>query len=308
MTDGDLISQANREELLRLVGRRATSDGRTATALPFLTLLRESHPTSLRHGVIEPSLCAIVQGGKRLHIGTETYDYNAPSFAMSAVEFPTSGHVTVATPRKPYLALRIALDAGEIAQVIVEAELDLGAKAAPTKPAVFVGRADAALQACFVRLVQLLDEPDHAAFLAAAAKRELIYRLLRSEHGPLIYRTVQPSSMGVRRAIEWLRRHFDERIDIEALAKASRMSVSSLRHEFKAATALAPLQYQKQLRLQEARRLMLSGELDAGSAAFRVGYESPSQFSREYRRLFGAPPIHHVRGDRDFTSEPGVIS
>jgi len=110
----------------------------------------------------------------------------------------------------------------------------------------------------------------------------------------------------VRRAIEWLRRHFDEPIDIASLAKTSRMSISSLRHEFKAATALAPLQFQKQLRLQEARRLMLSGELDAGGAAFRVGYESPSQFSREYRRLFGAPPIRHIRGDH--TIEPGVIS
>ena len=301
------FESAQHDELLRLVARHATTDGQTATVVPFLRLLRESHPTARRHGVIEPSLCAIVQGRKRMYVGAQTLNYVAPQYVMSVVEFPTSGHVMEATPRTPYLALRLALDAGEIAQVIVDAKLDLATKPAANKPAVFVGRADAGLQSCLFRLVQLLDEPDHAQFLAGDLRREIIYRLLRSEHGPEIYRTVQPSSLGVRRAVEWLRRHFDQPIDIEALAKTCRMSVSSLRHEFKAATALAPLQFQKQLRLQEARRLMLSGDVDAGSAAFRVGYESPSQFSREYRRLYGAPPIRHVRGNQNSTVEPGVM-
>lgn len=301
------FESAQHDELLRLVAKRATSDGQTETVVPFLRLLRESHPTARKHGVIEPSLCAIVQGDKRMYVGGQTYDYAAPQYVMSAVEFPTSGHVMAATSKKPYLAIRLAFDAGEIAQVIVDAKLDLATKPASTRPAIFVGRPDAGLHGCLLRLVQLLEAPDHARFLAGDVRREIVYRLLRSEHGPEIYRTVQPSSLGVRRAVEWLRRHFDEPIDIEALAKTCRMSVSSLRHEFKAATALAPLQYQKQLRLQEARRLMLSGDVDAGSAAFRVGYESPSQFSREYRRLYGAPPVRHVRGNRDSTVEPGVM-
>lgn len=297
-------------DLAQRIARRAPGDGRTATVVPFLTLLRESRPTALRHGVIEPSLCAVVQGGKRLHVGSETYDYAAPSFAMSAVEYPTSGHVIDASPRVPYLAIRIALDPGEIAQVVVDADLAMRTDDGDTRPGVFVGRADAGLTACFGRLVQLLDEPDVAPFAAACVRREIVYRLLRGPHGARIYRTILPSSDGVRRAIEWLRRNFAQPIDIEALAKSCRMSVSGLRHEFKAATALAPLEYQKQLRLQEARRLMLAGELDAGGAAFRVGYKSASQFSREYRRLFGAPPVQHVKGGRDTTTifQPGIIT
>jgi AraC-like DNA-binding protein len=313
------FASAQHDELLRLVARRATADGQTETAVPFVRLLRESRPTARRHGVIEPSLCALLQGRKRMHVGAQTFEYAAPQYVMSAVEFPTSGHVIAATPRAPYLAIRIALDAGEIAQVIADAGLDAGrhagldaglaAATAPgsQRPAVFVGDADGALQGCFLRLVQLLDDPDTAQFVAAGVRREIVYRLLRGEHGAKILRTIQPSSLGVRRAIDWLRRHFDEPIDIVALAKTCRMSVSSLRHEFKAATALAPLQFQKQLRLQEARRLLLSGDVDAGSAAYRVGYESASQFSREYRRLYGAPPIRHVRGNRESTVEPGVM-
>jgi AraC-like DNA-binding protein len=160
---------------------------------------------------------------------------------------------------------------------------------------VFVSPSDAPLRASILKLLQLADEPDDAAFLAAPVKREIIYRLLKGEHGPAIARCVKPKSMGVVKAIGWVKRHFDEPIAIDALAKASRMSVSSLRHEFKATTAMGLLQYQKQLRLQEARRLLLAGEVDASGAAFRVGYESASQFSREYRRLFGAPPVRDIQ-------------
>nr|HEX4315353.1 AraC family transcriptional regulator [Kofleriaceae bacterium] len=295
------------DELADLIARRARRDGRTETALPFLTLLRESRPTAIRRGVIEPSLCAVVQGAKRLHVGTDTYDYAAPSFAMSTVEYPTSGRVIAASPRAPYLALRLALDPGEIAQVIVDADLELAPEAGVARPGVFVGATDAELTACLARLVRLLDEPAVAAYLAIGVRREIIYRLLRGPHGATIYRTIRPSSDGVRRAVDWLRRNFDRRIDIEALARTCRMSVSSLRHDFKAATALAPLQYQKQLRLQEARRLLVAGELDAGGAAHRVGYASQSQFTRDYHRLFGAPPIQHVRAARGSTLEPGVI-
>jgi AraC-like DNA-binding protein len=245
--------------------------------------------------VLTPSLCLVVQGDKRLLVGRETYHYGAGWYVMSALEFPTSGQVTRASTTAPYLAVRLTFDVREIAEIIVDAELAPSALPGARGPAVFVGAADHRLIGCLLRLLQLLDEPEAGAFLAGAIKREIIYRLLRSERGPLIYRSVKPASLGIGRAIDWLRRHFDQPIDIAALARASRMSVSGLRHEFKAVTALAPLQFQKQLRLQEARRLLMAGEVDAGTAAFRVGYESPSQFSREYRRMFGAPPMQDIR-------------
>jgi len=292
--DEPTLDLLTRDELLRLTARHARRDGSTATAIPWLSLLRSSRTTPLTYGVIQPSLCLIVQGGKRLHVGRETHAYGAGSYVMSALEFPTSGEITAATLAAPYLALRVSLEAAEIAAVVSEAKLDLRARPANPEPAVFVAASDPRLAACFLRLVQLLDEPDHAAFLADAVKREILYRLVIGDRGLLIARTVKHTALGVGKAIDWLRRHFRESIDVDALARASRMSVSSLRHEFKATTAMGLLQFQKQLRLQEARRLLLAGEVDAGAAAFRVGYESPSQFSREYRRLFGAPPIRDV--------------
>jgi AraC-like DNA-binding protein len=289
------LERAQHHELLRLVSRRARGEGTTATGIPALSLLRSSRPSELRHGIIQPSLCLVVQGGKQIQVDRESYAYGAGSYVMSAIEYPTSGRITVATPSVPYLAIRIALDVHELADVIAHAELALARPPARRAPAVFVGAAERPLLGCMLRLVQLADEPDSAAFLAAAVIREIMFRLLRTEHGPLIYRSVKPAHLGIGRALDWLRRHFDQPLDVTALAKTSRMSVSSLRHEFKSTTALAPLQFQKQLRLHEARRLLMTGEVDAGTAAFRVGYASPSQFSREYRRLFGAPPLRDVR-------------
>jgi AraC-like DNA-binding protein len=315
VTDPDTdLAAAQRAELVRAVAKRALADGETKTPVPFASLLRYPQPSATRQGVIEPSLCVVVQGTKELQLAGQTYRYGAFSYVMSAIEFPTAGRITGATRAKPYLALRIALDPAAIAQVLVDANLEALAAAAvtstasPARPAIFVGHSDAPLVGCFLRILQLANEPAHAEFLAAAALRELIYRLLRGEHGAAIARVARPANVGIGRAIDYLRRHFDRPIDIAALAKSSRMSVSSLRHEFKATTALAPLQYQKQLRLQEARRLMLSGELDAGGAAFRVGYESPSQFSREYRRLFGTPPMRHVRGRATANLDQGITS
>jgi AraC-like DNA-binding protein len=303
-----LLERANRDEMIRIISRRAKQDGRSPTAIDFLELLRYVRPAGMTHGVFEPSFCLIVQGAKQLLVGPETFDYGALSYVTTATEFPASGRVTQATSTRPYLALRVKFTATDVASVVTDAGLDLSRGPQLPGPPVFVGRSDAGMQAGLLRLLQLLDDPAPSQFLAESARRELLYRLLRGDNGALLFRSVKPQNLGVGRAVEWLRRHFTEPIDIVALAKTSRMSVSSLRHEFKTATAMAPLQFQKQLRLQEARRLMLGGELDAGTAAFRVGYESQSQFTREYRRLFGAPPIRHVRGQRESSIEQGVMS
>jgi AraC-like DNA-binding protein len=293
-TEDSLVDRATREETLRIVRALASADGSNATSLPFLSILAATRPSPTRSGILEPSLCYVAQGGKRLEIGREIYTYGAGSYVVSAIESPTAGQITRASRSEPYLAIRIALDATEIASVILDAKLDLAPRRASERPGVFVATSDAPLRASILSLLRLTSDADDAAFLAAAAKREIIYRLLKSSHGPVIHRVVKPKSLGVVKAIAWVRRHFAEPITIDALAKTSRMSVSSLRHEFKATTAMGPLQFQKQLRLQEARRLLMAGEVDAGGAAFRVGYESPSQFSREYRRLFGAPPMRDV--------------
>jgi len=276
-------------ELVSQTKKHAQADGTAPTAIPFLWLIRASTPTPLRSGLLEPSICLVVQGEKRLLVGREAHRYGAGSYCMSALEFPTAGKVVTA----PYQAIRIVLDVREIAQIILDGEIE--AAPPPRGPAVFVAAADERMLRCIQRLLDLLDEPDAPTFLAEAARREIIYRLLKSPGAPLIVRSVKPANLGVGRAVDWLRRYFDRPMDIEALARASRMSVSALRHEFKATTALAPLQFQKHLRLQEARRLLLAGGVDAGTAAFRVGYESPSQFSREYRRMFGAPPIRDIQ-------------
>jgi AraC-like DNA-binding protein len=195
--------------------------------------------------------------------------------------------------------VRVAFEATEIAAIIVEAGLDLTSSDSMASGSVIVSTSDAPMRTSLFKLLQLAQAPAEAAFLAGAVKREIIYRLLKGEHGPAIYRCVKPKNLGVVKAIGWVKSHFAEPMAIERLAKASRMSVSSLRHEFKATMAMGLLQYQKQLRLQEARRLLLAGEVDASGAAFRVGYESASQFSREYRRLFGAPPVRDVQKMRD---------
>ena len=305
-SDGAALDRAQRDELLRLVTLRVRGDGTTTTTIPFLSLVRSARPTAMRRGLLEPSLSLVLQGERRTRFGGETRRCGAGAYVVSALEYPAAGEIVRASEARPYLAIRVVFDVHEMAEVIGDGiggvdgvrgvdGAAVVARAEPATPAVFVGVASARLVACVLRGVQLLDEPDGGVYLAGAVRREIIYRLLRTAGGPLIQRSGKPANAGIGRVLDWLRRHVDQPLDIAALARACRMSVSSLHHEFKAATALAPLQFQKQLRLQAARRLLVAGDVDAGTAARRVGYESASQFSREYRRMFGAPPRRDIR-------------
>lgn len=269
------------------------------TLIPFLSILTSEETTPLSRGILEPSLCLVVQGRKRMLIGRQSFVYGAGSFAVSALHIPTAGQIVAV----PYVAHRVAFSGKEIAEIALDARLriepdsaSLASAANPAGPAAFVAEADAAVLSCFQRLVALLADPQDAAFLAAGIKRELLYRVLRSAQGPLLYRHLSGSD--VRPALAWLRENFAAPLHVSALARVCHMSVSSLHHKFKAATTMSPLQYQKRLRLHEARRLLVSGACDAGGAALSVGYESASQFSREYRRLFGAPPGQDARQTR----------
>lgn len=286
-------------ELTQRVHRHCPHEGSHATAVPALSLIRCDAPTERVHGVHEPALCIIAQGSKDIGLGTENYHYDPLNFLVVSVALPVAGKVIHASPERPYLCLRLAIDPGEIARLIAEAGLS-GAAKHPTGRGLYVQRLDEPLLDGVLRLLRLLDEPGDVPMLAPLVVREIFYRLLRGPRGHLLHdiAMADTQSFRVTRAIEWLNRHYSEPLRIEELARTVNLSVSTLHHRFKAVTALSPLQYQKRLRLQEARRLMLSEGLDASLAAHRVGYGSPSQFSREYRRLFGAPPLRDVSGLR----------
>ena len=270
-------------------------DGIHATAVPRLSLVRTSEPTIPLHGLHNPAVCIIAQGRKEVRLGAEQYIYDPLNYLVASVTLPVTGQVIDATPERPYLSLRLDIDPAQITNLIADA----GPIEVPnpgSRRALFLDRLDLSMLDALIRLLRLLDTPRDIPMLAPLALREIFYRLLHSPQGNRLHEIAIADSQGhrVARAIEWLNNHFDQPLRIEELAREVNLSPSTLHHRFKAVTALSPLQYQKQLRLQEARRLMLCEGLEAASASYRVGYESPSQFSREYSRLFGAPPLRDL--------------
>lgn len=279
-----------RDELLRVLTRRFPVPGLYETAIAPLHVIRMDTPSALIHSVHKPALCLIVQGQKAIGLADDRYVYDPLSYLVVSVTLPVSGQVLMASPDAPYLCLRIDLEATHIAQMIADAP----PSGVPDEPVrgLYLEKVDVPLLETLLRLVRLLDAPRDIAMLAPLALRELYYRLLRGSHGHILYELALGDShtQRVARAIDWLNHHYTEPLRIEALARVAHLASSTLHHRFKAVTAMSPLQYQKQLRLQEARRLILGEGLDVTSACYRVGYESPSQFSREYSRQFGCPP------------------
>lgn len=291
--------------LAALLARHTPGDGIHETGIPRVALIRASRPTEPVHALHQPALCIVAQGRKRVMLADEFYLYGPDNCLVVSVDLPVMGHVIEATPEKPYLCLRLDLDPGQLAALMVEAgdtgarpeaRADDEAEGARLGPGLALNPVDGALLDAAVRLVRLLDTPRDIAILAPMCVREMLYRLLSGVHSArlrqiaLAERRLQPIS----RAIDWLKRHYAEPFRIDTIAREAAMSPSALHHHFKTVTAMSPLQYQKQLRLQEARRLMLAQAIDAATAGHSVGYESPSQFSREYRRLFGAPPSRDI--------------
>ncbi|SDA20233.1 AraC family transcriptional regulator [Sphingomonas sp. NFR15] len=267
--------------------------GMTVTAVPRLSLFRADRPTVPLPAVYDACLCLIAQGSKHVSLGERNLVYDPAHYLLVSVDLPLVGHVTQASPAAPYLCCKIDIDHAALADLIL-AEGGRAPKA--DLPALAVYRSDDDLIDAACRLVRLLDRPESIPALAPLIEREILYRLLTGPHGPALrYMTVADSRLNqVGRAIATIRRGFDRHLRIDDIAAAANMSPSSLHEHFKAVTRMTPLEYQKQLRLQEARRLMLSEGASAGSAGFAVGYESPSQFSREYARLFGAPPKRDI--------------
>jgi AraC-like DNA-binding protein len=280
-------------DLAAMIARHAPGDGLFSSPIERLSLVRSSRPTLPMPVLYEPVLCLVAQGRKQVSMGERTFTYLPGRFVIVSVEVPVIGHVVEASPAEPYLCFVLRLDPvliGELAMQVPAAGPDspLGLRLTEAGP-------DLVDAAC--RLLGLLADPAAIPVLAPLAEREILYRLLAGPFGGTLRQIVAGHGRvaQVARAIAWIRQHFADPFRIEALAGSVGMSASTLHEHFRAVTAMSPLQYQKQLRLQEARRLMLASGLDAATAAFRVGYESPSHFSREYRRLFGEPPARDVQ-------------
>lgn len=274
----------------RYIGARGGADG-AYEAMPGFFLMRASQPKLPKHMVYRPCVCVVAQGQKRLMLGDQFYDYGEHQALIVGLELPAFGWVTQASPERPYLGLSLELDPAIIQDVINAMDAPFG-PSLTVNPGLFVTDAGPELVASLVRLIQLFDTPKAVPVLAPSILREIIYWLLTGPHGDEFVRLAVPDGHARRiaDAIRVLRDRYQETVRMEELAEAARMSLSSFYQHFKTLTAMSPLQYQKQLRLTEARRMMLSEAATVASAAYEVGYESPSQFSREYARMFGTPP------------------
>lgn len=273
------------------------------TAIPGLALFCRTEPSEPVSGMYEPSVCLVVQGAKHVKLGEESYIYDAQHYLITSVHLPTVVQVTEASLGKPYLGLRLTFSQHEVAQLLADSHLP-PAKSQQSSRGMATGENTPELLNAFERLISLLDNEQDIPILAPVIQREIIYRLLVGDQGLRLRQIVAAGSQSqqIARAIEWLKENFTQPLRIDDLAEKASMSTSTFHHHFRSMTALSPLQYTKQLRLQEARNLMLSQRLDAATAAFQVGYESPSQFSREYSRLFGAPPLRDISSLRQMAA------
>jgi len=297
-------------ELAERIARSTPRDGVHATAYAPLSLVRLSGPTACTPVVYEPRLVIVAQGSKSATLAGQTYVYNPLNYLVVSVTLPVTGQVIEATPEEPYLCLRLDIDPDDVAALIAES----GQPQAPSPgvadeangpahgidPGLYAARVNAPLMDAVLRLMRLLDTPEDLPVLAPMTQREILYRVLTGELGHRLraLATTDTRSSRIARAVARLRQDYLEPLSIDDLARTVHMSTSSFHHQFKAVTTMSPLQFQKHLRLHEARRLMMAGGMEALSAARYVGYESPSQFSREYKRLFGAPPRSEVGRSR----------
>lgn len=303
-------------ELVGQVMRHAVADGVQATAVPGLHLVRLSAPGSPLPALYEPGLVLVVQGRKRARLGTQELVYDPLHCLVVSVTVLPVSQVEEASPQQPYLCLRLQVDAQQITQLLLDAQRAgrvLGVAPAGVAPGadaacgLQVTRTPLAVLDAALRLMRLLDSPADLPLLAPLVQREILYRVLGGELGPRLRALAAADGHAARigRAVDLLRSRFDEPLRVDDLAEVAAMSTSSFHLHFKQVTAMSPLQYQKHLRLHQARGLMLAQGLDAAAAAHRVGYESASQFSREYRRLFGAPPRAEVRQWREAVAAEG---
>lgn len=289
-----VLSQQN--ELAQYIERFCHEDGVHSTAISSLHFIRASHKSAPIHTVHQPALCIVAQGKKLVMLAQDRYQYDSAHYLVISVDLPVSGEIIQADPESPYLCLRLDFEPKQILDIVMEAD-SAANEDGDSHRGLFVSEMNTLLLDAVLRLVRLLDTPNDVPILGPLVIREIFYRVLQDEQGDSVKQIAMIGSHAQRisKVIHLIKQDFALPLRIEELALTANMSSSSLHHHFKQVTRLSPLQYQKQLRLQTARHLMFSKAADAADAGFQVGYESPSQFSREYARMFGLPPISDIK-------------
>jgi AraC-like DNA-binding protein len=286
-------------DLATRIGKAMGNGSQVATAIPGLTLYRNTVPTPPNPCTYEPSLLVIPQGQKRVDLGRKSYVFGETRFLLTSIGLPIVSRVCAASVERPYLAFFLKLDMGMVRDVLHSDEVFIPTPPTGTRGMV-LGEVTVDLLAPCCRMVQLLDTPLDVPFFSKLLRREVIYRLLQGPQGDRLrsVATLADQSYRTAKAVNWLREHYAKTLNVDDLASITGMSRSTFHHHFRSLTAMSPLQFQKQLRLHAARQKMLTEELDAASAAFEVGYEIPSQFNREYKRFFGQPPMRDIQALR----------
>jgi AraC-like DNA-binding protein len=292
------LAQA-RADVIHKVMAHIAADGVQATAIPGLSLYRRSEPTACNCVNYQPELIVFLQGEKRIQVGGMTHICHGGTFLLTSIDLPVTSQVTRASKSEPILGMILKLEMALVREILSQedfaaADFSRGARG------MTVGATTAEMLDVCSRMLGLLDRPDEIAFLGGLLHRELLYRLLRGPQGRHLraIATLGEQTNRTAKAVAWLKANFTRPLRVEDMATIAQMGVSTFHHHFRSLTQMSPLQYQKQLRLQAARERMLNQGLDAASAAFEVGYESPSQFNREYSRFFGQPPMRDVRSRR----------
>ena len=285
-----------RAGLARKIAAHLRVDGKEATGVSGLSLYRRSAPTECMCATYEPELIVFVQGEKRINVGGTTHVCDSSTFLLTSIEMPVVSQVTRASKEEPILGLILRLEMPAVREILSQEEF-LAPEVSTGVRGMAVGVTSVELLSACSRLLDLLDTPQDIPFLSGLMQREILYRLLRSPLGKHLraIATLGEQSNRTAKAVAWLRSHYDKPLRVEELASVAQMGVSTLHHHFRSLTAMSPLQYQKRLRLHAARVRMMTNGLDAASAAFEVGYESASQFNREYSRFFGQPPMRDIK-------------
>lgn len=291
--------QINREELIERLTRLAREES-LLEVFPGIFIYQSSKPRENDVYVLKPAFCVIAQGSKDVLLNDELFHYDSGHYLISTLDLPVKSNVVEASTQKPYLNLRIDLDPAVVAAVMIEADIKTK-KTGSKVTAMDVSPVDADLLDAVVKLVKLLDTPDEMKLFVPSIIREVIYRLLKGSQSERLSHlaAAEGDSRRISKAVKQLRENIDQPLKIDEIARDLGMSVSGFHNHFKSVTAMSPLQYQKRLRLQEARRLMLGENMDVASASFRVGYEDPSYFSREYKKHFGSPPHRDIASLRE---------
>lgn len=283
-------------DLTKLIERYAVKDGNHTSAIPSLFFTRISNVTEPRYGIYNTSLCIIAQGMKKALLAQDRYIYSPDDYLVASVDLPVIAQIIEASPDVPYLALKLEIEPNDILEVLRETQIDVNKKEG-AKRGIYVSQMKQPLLNAITRLVHLLDTPEDIPMLAPLIKKEIIYRVLQGEHGERLKQiAVEGSSTHqINNVIKFIMQNYEKSFKVEELTEIANMSVSSLYRYFTEITTMSPIQFQKKLRLQEARGLLLSESANAADVAFQVGYESPSQFSREYSRMFGRPPKEDIK-------------